>query len=67
MKQHRFELIHQGEEICHDDWAENEEEPGKCWWGIWKPEGLSVGERALQEKLQRRQKLEKLENREAIL
>ena len=33
-----LELIHHGEEICHDDWVDNDrEEDVKCWWGIWKP------------------------------
>ena len=30
-------LIHHGEDICHDDWTELEEEAVKCWWGIWRP------------------------------
>jgi hypothetical protein len=38
MEEYGFDLIHHGEEICRDDWAEaDDEEAVKCWWGIWKP------------------------------
>lgn len=32
-----FSLLAQGQEICRDDWKENEvEETGAgCWWAIW--------------------------------
>jgi hypothetical protein len=37
MQENNFALMLQGEEICHDDWAEDDEEVVKCWWGVWKP------------------------------
>ncbi|KAG0652038.1 elongation factor methyltransferase 2 [Hyphodiscus hymeniophilus] len=38
MQECGLDLIQHGEEICRDDWAENDgEEVVKCWWGIWKP------------------------------
>jgi hypothetical protein len=41
MQELGLQLIHYGEEICHDDWAENVgEEAVKCWWGIWKPKSV---------------------------
>lgn len=27
-------LLHEGTEICHDDWANNGTEV-RCWWSIW--------------------------------
>jgi hypothetical protein len=37
MEGNGFDLVHYGDEICHDDWAEDDEESVKCWWGVWKP------------------------------
>jgi hypothetical protein len=37
MQEYGLELVHHGEEICHDDWAEYEgEDAVNCWWGIWR-------------------------------
>ena len=32
-----FSLLVQGQEICKDDWKENEAEGNgvECWWAIW--------------------------------
>ena len=31
-----FCLAGQGEEVCRDDWEEEEEGAGVvCWWGVW--------------------------------
>jgi len=36
MQDYGFRLLHHGEEICYDDWAQDDEEEAvKCWWGIW--------------------------------
>jgi hypothetical protein len=37
MQKSGLKLIHDGEEVCHDDWADIEgEDDVKCWWSIWK-------------------------------
>lgn len=34
MMKNELKLLHEGTEICHDDWANNGTEV-RCWWSIW--------------------------------
>jgi hypothetical protein len=36
MRGHGLQIVDQGGEIFHDDWASTDGNGIKCWWSVWR-------------------------------